>query len=74
MSVENRIMQIRDMFRGKTKLMFSEMIKEDTSPYNQVVTFMSLLELLKQKSVTATQKKRFGDITVKLVEQPQQEG
>ena len=74
MSVENRIVQIRDMFRGKTKLMFSEMIREDTSPYNQVVTFMSLLELLKQKSVTATQKKRFGDITVKLVEQPQQEG
>ena len=74
MSVENRIVQIREMFRGKTKLMFSEMIQGDTSPYNQVVTFMSLLELLKQKSVTATQKKRFGDITVKLVEQPQQEG
>ena len=74
MSVENRIVQIREMFRGKTKLMFSEMIQGDTSPYNQVVTFMSLLELLKQKSVTATQRKRFGDITVKLVEQPQQEG
>lgn len=76
MSVENRIQQIRDMFRGKKKLMFSEMIKEDPSPYNQVVTFMSLLELLKQKSVTAEQKKRYGDITVKLVNQPtpQQEG
>ena len=74
MSVENRIVQIRDMFRGKKKLMFSEMIKEDSSPYNQVITFMSLLELLKQKSVTAEQKKRFGDITVKLVESAQQEG
>ncbi len=68
MSVENRILQIRDMFRGKKKLMFSEMIKEDSSPYNQVVTFMSLLELIKQKSVTAEQKKRYGDIAVKLVE------
>ena len=76
MSVENRIVQIREMFRGKTKLMFSEMIREDSSPYNQVVTFMSLLELIKQKDVTATQKKRFGDITVKLMEPqaPQQEG
>lgn len=77
MSVENRILQIRDMFRGKRKLMFSEMIREDRSPYNQVITFMSLLELLKQKTVTAEQKKRYGDITVKLVEakaSPQQEG
>ena len=74
MSVENRIVQIRDMFRTKKKLLFSEMIREDSSPYNQVITFMSLLELLKQKSVTAEQKKRFGDITVKLVENAQQEG
>ena len=68
MSVESRIEQIRGMFRGKTKLMFSEMIREDSSPYNQVITFMSLLELIKQKSVTAEQKKRYGDITVRLAE------
>ena len=74
MSVENRIVQIRDMFRTKKKLLFSEMIREDSSPYNQVITFMSLLELQKQKSVTAEQKKRFGDITVRLVENAQQEG
>ena len=73
MSVENRIAQIRKLLFGKKKLLFSEMIREDSSPYNQVVTFMSLLELLRQKSVTAEQKKRFGDITVRLVEQPQQE-
>ena len=29
---------------------------------------MSLLELIKQKSVTAEQKKRYGDITVRLTE------
>lgn len=69
MSVENRILQIRELFRGRKKLMFSEMIKEDASPYNQVITFMSLLELIKQKSVTAEQKKRYGDITVKLIEE-----
>ena len=68
MSVENRILQIRDLFKGKKKLMFSEMIKEDSSPYNQVITFMSLLELIKQKSVTAEQKKRYGDIAVRLTE------
>ena len=69
MSVETRITQIRSLFRNKKKLMFSEMIKEDTSPYNQVITFMSLLELIKEKSVEATQKKRFGDIAVRLIEE-----
>jgi chromatin segregation and condensation protein Rec8/ScpA/Scc1 (kleisin family) len=49
--------------------MFSEMIKEDSSPYNQVITFMSLLELIKQKTVTATQRKRYGDIAVRLIEE-----
>ena len=59
MSMENRIMQMTE---------FSEMIKDDDSPFNRVITFMSLLELLKQHSVTAEQKKRYGDITVKRVD------
>lgn len=67
MSVENRIAQIRDLFKEKKKLLFSEMIKEDSSPYNQVITFMSLLELIKDKAVVAEQKKRYGDISVRLV-------
>ena len=47
---------------------FSEMIKDDDSPFNRVITFMSLLELIKQHSVSAEQKKRYGDITVKRIE------
>ncbi|MCR4804247.1 MAG: segregation/condensation protein A [Clostridia bacterium] len=73
MSVETRITQIRELFHGRKKLMFSEMIKEDSSPYNQVITFMSLLELIKQKDVEATQKKRFGDIAVRLIEEKPEE-
>lgn len=67
MSVESRMVQIRDMFRGRSRLMFSEMVKEDFSPYNQVITFISLLELLKEKSVSAEQKRRYGDISVRLL-------
>ncbi len=66
MTVEARIVQIRDMFRRKKKLLFSEMIKEDRSVINRVVTFMSLLELVKDGSVTAAQPVRYGDITVTL--------
>ena len=68
MSLENRIAQIRDMFVGKKKLMFSSMLGKDKGAYNKVITFMALLEMLKNKSVSAEQKKRFGDITVSLTE------
>jgi segregation and condensation protein A len=68
MSMENRIVQMTDLFRTRKTVKFSEMIKNDDSPFNRVITFMSLLELLKQRSVTAEQKKRFGDITIKRVE------
>ena len=68
MSMENRIVQMTEMFRTRRIVKFSEMIKNDDSPFNRVITFMSLLELLKQRSVTAEQKKRFGDITIKRVD------
>ena len=71
MSVETRIAQIKDLFRKfkKKKLMFSEMVEEDPSRFNKVITFMSLLEMLKDRRVSAEQKKRFGDISVKLTEE-----
>jgi len=65
-SVEVRIGQIRDFFRKKLKVLFSEMIANDKSRFNKVVTFMGLLELLKQGEVSAQQEERYGDITVEL--------
>lgn len=69
MSIENRIRQIRDLFtvRKKKTLMFSEMVEDDSSKYGKVLTFTSLLELLKQRAVDAEQKKRFADIKVSLI-------
>lgn len=64
MTMETRIGQMRDYFKGKKKAMFSEMLQGDDSAFNKVITFMSLLELLKEGSVSATQKKRFGDIEI----------
>jgi len=69
MSMENRIMQMTEYFKVRKTMMFSEMIKDDDSPFNRVITFTALLELLKQHSVTAEQKKRYGDITIKRVEE-----
>ena len=66
MSIETRIEQIKNFFTKKLKVLFSEMISSDKSRFNKVITFMSLLELLKQGDVTATQEERYGDITVEL--------
>ena len=68
MSMENRIMQMTEFFRTRKTMKFSEMIKDDDSPFNRVITFMSLLELVKQRAVSAEQKKRYGDIVIKRVE------
>ena len=62
-------MQMTEYFKVRRTMKFSEMIKDDDSPFNRVITFTALLELLKQRSVTAEQKKRFGDITIKRVEE-----
>ena len=68
MSMENRIMQMTEYFRTRKSMKFSEMIKDDDSPFNRVITFMSLLELVKQHAVSAEQKKRYGDITIKRID------
>jgi len=68
MSMENKIGQLVGFFKERKQMNFSEMIEGDDTPFNRVITFMSVLELLRQHSITAEQKKRFGDITIKKVE------
>jgi len=68
MSLENKVHQIIDFFKEKKQMKFSEMIEGDDSPFNRVITFMSILELLRQHSLRAEQKKRFGDITLEKID------
>ena len=69
MSVEQRIEQIRNFFKTKVKVLFSELISGDKSRFNKVVTFMGLLELLKQGNLKATQEEKYGDITLEVRKQ-----
>ena len=68
MTMENRIMQIAQVLKEKKSAMFSELIAGDDTNFNKVITFMSVLELLRERSVTAEQKKRFGDILIRKAE------
>ena len=68
MSLENRITQIADILKEKDTARFSELIKGDSTNFNKVITFMSILELLRERSITAEQKKRYGDILIRKAE------
>ncbi len=65
LSMEKRISQVRDILSEKNETRFSELIEGDTTNFNKVITFMSILELLKDRSITAEQKKRYGDIILR---------
>ncbi|MDO4552212.1 MAG: segregation/condensation protein A [Bacillota bacterium] len=64
MTVETRIEQLKSLFRRKKRLKFRELLEGETSRYNLVLTFLSLLELMKEKSVRVRQNAAFGEITL----------
>jgi segregation and condensation protein A len=62
MTVESRIEQMKDLFFRNKRLRFQELLGEETSRYNVVLTFLSILELIRQKSVKVKQTVNFGEI------------
>lgn len=63
-SIESRIEQIKSMFRGKKKLKFHELLEGEATRNNVVLTFVALLEMIKQKTVKVRQAVNFGEITL----------
>ena len=68
MSVESRIEQIRKFFFGRNKTTFKELVSKDTGRYNLILTFMSLLELIKQSTIEVKQDKCYGDMEITLTQ------
>lgn len=68
MTVESRIEQMKALFYGNKKLRFHELLGEETSRYNVVLTFLSILELIRQKSVKVKQTVNFGEIVLTAVD------
>ena len=66
MSVETRMEQIRNFFRRSKRVLFSELVSAERTKYNIVLTFMSMLELLKQHAISARQDVTYGEITLTL--------
>lgn len=63
LSVSDRTYQIRNILKKEKKCKFTSLFEEFTKPYI-VVTFLSILEMTKNKEILLTQDKNFGDILI----------
>ena len=71
MTIEDRIQSILRLFRQKAlkKITFQQLVEEEDTRYNRVVTFVSLLEMAKQRVVKVKQQDTFGEIVIGIGEE-----
>jgi segregation and condensation protein A len=69
-TVESKIDYIRAMFKqkGVKRLRFSELLAAGGDRYEKVLTFVSLLEMMRGKLITARQRGGFAEIVVEIGE------
>lgn len=66
LSVEKRIKEVRSILKEKKKVNFFELFDIINKDY-LIVTFLSVLEMSKNKEVTIKQEKQFEDILIEMV-------
>ena len=65
-SVHQRTTEIRSILKQRKKCDFTSLFEEISKPY-VIVTFLSVLEMSKNKEISITQDKSFGTITIEMV-------
>lgn len=63
LSVSERMVRIRDILKSKKKVSFVSLFENVTRPY-VVVTFLSILEMAKNKELIISQDANFGEIYI----------
>ncbi|MFH1047589.1 MAG: ScpA family protein [Patescibacteria group bacterium] len=63
-SIHEKIQQIRDLLNRTKRVSFKTLMSNATSRMEIIVSFLALLELVKQKNVTVQQTGRFEDISI----------
>ena len=67
LSVKERTVKIREILKNKKRLNFVELFDDFSKPY-VVVTFLSILEMTKNREITLKQDNNFGDIYLERVD------
>lgn len=67
-TIESRIEFIKNLFRSREKknLNFRELLTQESNRYEVVLTFVSMLEMIRQKTVVVRQNVNFGEIYLSL--------
>jgi len=73
LTLKKKIIDIIRLFRKNEKHSFSELLPSNYSRLDLVVTFLAVLELIKNHSITAAQEKLFSDIVFEGSEQISEE-
>ena len=66
-TTEAKIVHIQDLLKESHKefMYFKELLTPGSDKYDVALTFVSMLEMLRQRRIEAKQKYNFGDITIK---------
>lgn len=73
-TTEAKIVHIQDFLKESNKdfVFFRELLSPSSDRYDVALTFVSMLEMLRQRRIEAEQKYNFGDITIKPTEMLEQ--
>ncbi|MDO8560308.1 MAG: segregation/condensation protein A [bacterium] len=66
-TVHERILQLRELIWKETKLRFSELLKTSKNRMEVIVSFLAVLELTKQRTVSVRQDELFKDIVIERI-------
>ena len=67
-SIHEKIQQIQAMFETAKRMSFSKLLMNAESKTEIIVSFLALLELVKQRSVAVSQEARWGEIVIDKLE------
>lgn len=64
-SISEKIKNLRDLIREKVSLNFSQMISNKNDKVEVVISFLAMLELIKQREIVVQQTEMFGELNIK---------
>jgi len=69
-SLGEKVVQIREILRRQRRVLFSALTRRAGSRLEIIITFLAILELMKQRAVRAHQEQLFGEIVVEATGNP----
>jgi len=66
-SISEKISHIKNLILEKATISFGELLKDSRDKTEVIVSFLALLELVKQRTIGITQKDRFSEIKISKV-------